>query len=81
MIWDPRCSKSGVYWSWNGNAQQVGFAKSAGLDESGKMKWEVQGAGGAGGDLFENEFSGTIKDERRAKLVWDYSLDAVQDFL
>ena len=45
------------------------------------MKWEVQGAGGAGGDLFENEFSGMIKDERRAKLVWDYSLDAVRDFL
>ncbi|OUW50249.1 MAG: hypothetical protein CBD47_00590 [Synechococcus sp. TMED187] len=70
-----------MYWSWNGNAQQVGFAKSAGLDEAGKMKWEVQGAGGAGGDLFENEFSGMIKDERRAKLVWDYSLDAVRDFL
>jgi protochlorophyllide reductase len=81
VIWDERCSKSGVYWSWNGNAQQVGFAKSAGLDEAGKMKWEVQGAGGAGGDLFENEFSGMIKDERRAKLVWDYSLDAVRDFL
>ena len=37
--------------------------------------------GGAGGDIFENEFSGMIKDERRAKLVWDYSLDAVRDFL
>ena len=25
--------------------------------------------------------TGMIKDERRAKLVWDYSLDAVRDFL
>lgn len=24
---DPRCKKSGVYWSWNGNAKQVNFRK------------------------------------------------------
>lgn len=26
VISDPRCEKSGVYWSWNGNAQQVNAA-------------------------------------------------------
>jgi protochlorophyllide reductase len=78
-IWDPRCNKSGVYWSWNGNAQQVGFMKQTKDTDSGKIKYEVQGAGGSGGDLFENEFSGMIKDERRAKLAWDYSMKVCQD--
>ena len=81
VIWDERCAKSGVYWSWNGNALKVGFMKQTKDQETGKIKYEVQGAGGAGGDLFENEFSGMIKDVRRAKLAYDYSLDAVKDFL
>ena len=34
-----------------------------------------------GGEIFENQFSGMIKDERRAKLSYDYSMDAVRDFL
>ena len=25
VVYDPVASKSGVYWSWNGNAQQVGL--------------------------------------------------------
>merc|ERR1719204_77578 len=48
VIWDPKCTRSGVYWSWNGNAQQIAVnAKKA-------------GAGGAGGEIFENDFSGMI---------------------
>merc|ERR1712094_109421 len=35
VIYDPVCEKSGVYWSWNGNAQQVGLANRR-QDESGK---------------------------------------------
>ena len=49
--------------------------------ETGKIKYEVQGSGGSGGEIFENEFSGMIKDEKRAKLAYDYSLEAVKDFL
>ena len=50
-------------------------------EETGKIKYEVQGSGGSGGEIFENEFSGMIKDEKRAKLAYDYSLEAVKDFL
>jgi len=35
----------------------------------------------SGGEIFENEFSGMIKDERRARLAWDYSMDLVKDFM
>lgn len=81
VIWDPQCTKSGVYWSWNGNAQQLGVMKQTKDEETGKIKYEVQGSGGSGGEIFENQFSGMIQDKRRAKLVYDYSLDAVKDFL
>ena len=73
---DPRCTKSGIYWSWNGNAQQVGllgFKK----DEKGDLTWEVQGAGGAGGEIFENECSTEVNDVRKAGAAWDLSLKAV----
>ena len=31
--------------------------------------------------IFENEFSGMITDERRSKLMYDYSMEAVKDYL
>jgi len=81
VITDPMCTKSGVYWSWNGNAQQVGL-KSRVLDkETGKWEWQIQGAGGSGGSIFENSFSGMISDERRATLQYDLSMEVVKDFL
>ena len=57
--------KSGIYWSWNGNAQYMG----------------VGNAGGSGGDIFENDFAGMIKEERLGELAWDYSMAAVKDYL
>jgi len=81
VVSDPQCTKSGVYWSWNGNAQQVGLKSRVLNKETGEWEWQIQGAGGSGGEIFENQFSGMIKDERRAKLVYDYSMDAVRDFL
>jgi len=81
VIYDPQCTKSGVYWSWNGNAQQVGLANRVQDKETGDWVVQVQGAGGSGGDIFENEFSGMIKDERRARLAWDYSMEQVRDYL
>ena len=66
VIYDPQCGeKSGVYWSWNGNAKKFGSGS----------------AGGSGGEIFENEFSGMISDERRGELMFDYSMEAVKDFL
>ena len=69
VVDDPQCTKSGVYWSWNGNAQQIAVnAKKA-------------GAGGAGGEIFENQFSGMITDEVKGRLAYDYSMEAVKDYL
>jgi len=65
VIADDVTAKSGVYWSWNGNAQYMG----------------VGNAGGAGGEIFENAFSGMVRDERLGALAWDYSMEAVKDFL
>jgi hypothetical protein len=49
---DPRCSKSGVYWSWNGGPREGRGAEA--LEKGG----QIVGAGGAGGgweSIFENE--------------------------
>jgi len=77
VVNDPRCTKSGVYWSWNGNAQQVGTMKMRKDDETGKVKWEVGGAGGAGGDIFENQWSNEVTNQAKSSKAWDLSLRAV----
>jgi protochlorophyllide reductase len=81
LIYDPLCAKSGVYWGWNGNAQQIGMMKSSTNEDTGKTKWEVRGAGGSGGQIEEIPLSGMNRDQRRAGLAWEYSMDLVQDFL
>lgn len=68
VIDDPECSKSGVYWSWNGGAQTVGRWSPDG---------KPRGAGGAGGEIFENSQSDAVKDLPTAKKVWEYSKKAV----
>jgi len=65
VIDDPITAKSGVYWSWNGNAKYMG----------------VGNAGGSGGDIFENEFSGMVNDPRLGSMQYDYSMEAVRPFL
>lgn len=65
VITDPRCSKSGVYWGWNGNSQTVGIGN----------------AGGGGGELNENEFSDMVADERTGQLAYEYSMEAIKDYL
>jgi len=52
-----------VYWSWNGNAQQLGLR----LDKEGRPL----GAGGSGGEIFENEVSDDVKDRTKAQVMWD----------
>ena len=65
VVKDPRCEKSGVYWSWNGGARAVGYYDNT--------KGQVVGAGGSGGELFENAPSKEVNDPVKAKLMWDYS--------
>ena len=67
-IYDPSCTKSGVYWSWNGNAKAFGSGNAG-------------GSGGGEAAIFENAFSGMINDERRGRLMYEYSMEAVKDFL
>uniref|UniRef100_A0A7S1TWC2 protochlorophyllide reductase n=1 Tax=Phaeomonas parva TaxID=124430 RepID=A0A7S1TWC2_9STRA len=66
---DEKCKKSDVYWSWNGNAQQLGLT----LDEDGRPK----GAGGSGGDIFENQQSNAVTDSIARKKMFDLSAKAV----
>jgi len=68
VIDDPQCSKSGVYWSWNGGAKSVGR-----WSEDGKPR----GAGGSGGEIFENEQSDAVTDMETAMKMWDCSKELV----
>jgi protochlorophyllide reductase len=68
VIDDPNCTKSGVYWSWNGGARTVGW-----WSPDGKPK----GAGGAGGEIFENTYSDAVRDQETAKKMWELSKEAV----
>lgn len=68
VIDDPQCSKSNVYWSWNGGAQQVGRWSSDG---------KPKGAGGSGGEIFENEQSDAVTDPVTAQKMWETSVKAV----
>lgn len=67
VVDDVQCAKSDVYWSWNGGAQQVGR-----WSEDGKPK----GAGGSGGEIFENTQSDAVKDRDVAVKMWDLSVTA-----
>jgi protochlorophyllide reductase len=68
VIDDPKCAKSGIYWGWNGGAKTVGFWSPDG---------KPRGAGGAGGEIFENEPSQAVQDQRVALKMWEYSKQAV----
>mmetsp|Transcript_4523 Transcript_4523/g.8218 ORF Transcript_4523/g.8218 Transcript_4523/m.8218 type:complete len:416 (-) Transcript_4523:227-1474(-) len=69
VITSPKCNKSGVYWSWNGGARTTGVYNP--------VKKEVQGAGGSGGELFENMPSAEVRNERKGKKLWELSQKAV----
>lgn len=68
VIDDPVCKKSGIYWSWNGGAKTVGR-----WSEDGKPR----GAGGSGGEIFENDYSDAVKDEAVAQKMWKLSKEMV----
>ena len=68
VIDDPICSKSNVYWSWNGGAKSVGTYAADG---------KPTGAGGAGGTIFENDQSDAVTNKAIANKMWDLSVEAV----
>merc|ERR1712174_13413 len=68
VIDDPKCTKSGVYWSWNGKANTVGRWSKDG---------KPTGAGGSGGEIFENEQSDAVRDPLMSRKVWEYSAKLV----
>lgn len=56
---DPRCSKSGVYWSWNGGPRENRGLEA--LEKGG----QISGGGGAGGgwdSIYENDQSGKVNN-------------------
>lgn len=74
VITDPRCTRSGVYWSWNG-----GPRKGRGMDAI-KNGGKIIGAGGAGGgwdSIFENDQSDKVQDIEKSQLLWDLSSKVV----
>lgn len=67
VVDDPQCTKSDVYWSWNGGAQQVGRWSPDG---------KPRGAGGSGGEIFENQQSDAVRDRETAMKMWELSVKA-----
>lgn len=75
VIVDPKCAKSGVYWSWNGGPRQGRGADAL------KNDGNIIGAGGAGGDwdsIFENDQSDKVRDVDTSHLMWKYSTQATE---
>jgi hypothetical protein len=67
---DPRCSKSGVYWSWNGGPRE-GRGEEA-LEKDG----QILGGGGAGGgwdSIYENDQSDKVLNKDTAGDLWKHS--------
>lgn len=67
---DPRCSKSGVYWSWNGGPREGRGAEA--LEKGG----QISGGGGAGGgwdSIFENDQSSKVLNLETATKLFDTS--------
>jgi len=67
---DPRCSKSGVYWSWNGGPREGRGAEA--LEKGG----QISGGGGAGGgwdSIFENDQSQKVLDVDTQMLLFYYA--------
>jgi len=74
VMHDPRCSKSGVYWSWNGGPREGRGAEA--IEKGG----QIAGAGGAGGgwdSIYENDQSDKVLDKRKAEKLWDFATNIV----
>lgn len=75
VVHDPRCSKSGVYWSWNGGPREGRGAEA--LEKGG----QISGGGGAGGgwdSIFENDQSAKVLDVDTAIKLFQYSTEITE---
>mmetsp|Transcript_16867 Transcript_16867/g.24704 ORF Transcript_16867/g.24704 Transcript_16867/m.24704 type:complete len:568 (+) Transcript_16867:156-1859(+) len=69
---DPRCAKSGVYWSWNGGPREGRGAEA--LEKGG----QISGSGGAGGgwdSIYENDQSAKVQDVELAVKLFETSTE------
>lgn len=72
VVHDPRCSKSGVYWSWNGGPREGRGAEA--IEKGG----QISGGGGAGGgwdSIFENDQSSKVLDIDTATKLFQYATE------
>jgi protochlorophyllide reductase len=72
---DPRCSKSGVYWSWNGGPRENRGLEA--LEKGG----QISGGGGAGGgwdSIYENDQSGKVNNIDLGIDLFRYSTEITQ---
>ncbi len=72
VITDGRCTRSGVYWSWNGGPRE-------GRDQSLVTDGAIVGAGGAGGDwdsIYENDQSDKVRDFETTADLFRYATRA-----
>jgi protochlorophyllide reductase len=70
VITDPRCAKSGVYWSWNGGPREGRGVEA--LEKGG----QIMGSGGGGGgwdSIYENDQSDKVLDSDKARKLFDYA--------
>lgn len=69
-VHDPRCAKSGVYWSWNGGPREGRGAEA--LEKGG----QISGGGGAGGgwdSIFENDQSSKVLNIETQMKLFEYA--------
>jgi protochlorophyllide reductase len=67
---DPRCTKSGVYWSWNGGPREGRGAEA--IEKGG----QISGGGGAGGgwdSIFENDQSYKVLNVDTQMKLFEYA--------
>jgi len=67
VLHDPKCTKSGVYWSWNGGPRE-GRGMEA-MEKGG----QIVGAGGAGGgweSIYENDQSDKVHNKDMMLKLW-----------
>jgi len=72
VIHDPRCSKSGVYWSWNGGPRE-----GRGM-EALEKRGQISGGGGAGGgwdSIYENDQSAKVNNIELGIDLFRFSTD------
>jgi len=72
VVHDPRCTKSGVYWSWNGGPREGRGIEA--MEKGG----QISGGGGAGGgwdSIFENDQSAKVNDIELGLKLFQLSSD------